>query len=52
MVKLEKKEKQSAKTKKQKRVKELFVEIRGKLNGIKYGYIADEELKELEDLVK
>lgn len=51
MAKLEKKEKQSAKTKKQKRVKELFFDIRGKLQGIKYGYIANDLLKELEDLV-
>lgn len=58
MAKLEKKQKQSAKAKKQKRIKELFVEIRlgtkdnPGLNSIKYGYIVDKALKELEDLVK
>ena len=39
-------------TNKQKRALELIRRIKDKLCGLKHGYIADEELKELEDLVK
>lgn len=51
MVKEKKKKGLSARSIRNKRIKDLFRVIRSKLNGIKYGYIADDELKELEDLV-
>jgi len=38
-------------TAKQKRALELIKAIKEKLLSLKHGYIADEELKELEDLV-
>ena len=39
-------------TNKQKKALELIKAIKDKLCSLKHGYIADEELKELEDLVK
>lgn len=52
MAKQVKEKKPSKAVLKKKRVKELFGIIRSKLSGIKCGYIVNEELKELEDLVK